>query len=509
MAWDDYTESQQAEIQAFADKVKERGDAPDWPVLDPAARYGLVGSLLDLVEKQTEADPVAISATFLAAFGSAVGPGPYIEADGARHCARLFVVVTGYTAKSRKGTSSRRVLNVMEIADPEWHIRRGLSSGEGLIKAVSDGEIDKFGNVVSAVDDKRLFVIEEEFSSVMAVKGREGNTLSERIREAFDTGNLSTLTRNSLVATGAHISILGHITIEELRRCLTELDRANGFANRFLYPLSRRSQILPSGGKVERNSLLAFGTKVSLALAKAQRIGEVHRSPEAEEYWDTLYRMLALQDGDGLADAILARPEAHILRLSLTYALMGGSSVIQLPHLLAAEAVWNYCDQSVRYIFRGVMADKVADRLLVAIRKAGEVGLDGTRQNELFGGHESSERLERARKGLEAGGFIRTANESTGGRPRILSVALNPGLSPLSPLPQQEKREIKSALTLKQETTTYHDIETIDASPFLSLAEKGGKSGISPDSETDAEAAGHSHARTDVGASKLRWDETP
>jgi hypothetical protein len=37
------------------------------------------------------------------------------------------------------------------------------------------------------------------------------------IREAWDTGTLTTLTKNSpLCATGAHISIIAHITEEEL-----------------------------------------------------------------------------------------------------------------------------------------------------------------------------------------------------------------------------------------------------------------------------------------------------
>ena len=68
-------------------------------------------------------------------------------------------------------------------------------------------------------------------------------------REAAVSGTLRTLTRNSPAkATGAHISIVGHITRDELRQQLAEVDMANGLANRFLWLCVRRSKCLPEGG---------------------------------------------------------------------------------------------------------------------------------------------------------------------------------------------------------------------------------------------------------------------
>jgi len=69
------------------------------------------------------------------------------------------------------------------------------------------------------------------------------------MRSAWDTGMLATLTKNDAVtATGAHISVIGHITADELRAELTATDSANGFANRFLFLAVRRSKALPFGG---------------------------------------------------------------------------------------------------------------------------------------------------------------------------------------------------------------------------------------------------------------------
>ncbi len=72
-------------------------------------------------------------------------------------------------------------------------------------------------------------VSEEEFSSALAVMERPGNTLSSIARKAWDGGKLSTLTKNSpLSSTDPHISIVGHITEDELRARITRTDAANG-----------------------------------------------------------------------------------------------------------------------------------------------------------------------------------------------------------------------------------------------------------------------------------------
>ena len=64
--------------------------------------------------------------------------------------------------------------------------------------------------------------------------------------------HLQTLTKNSPAkATGAHISIIGHITRDELRRLLNQTEAANGFANRFWWLAVRRSKCLPEGGQIQ------------------------------------------------------------------------------------------------------------------------------------------------------------------------------------------------------------------------------------------------------------------
>ena len=95
-------------------------------------------------------------------------------------------------------------------------------------------------------------MIEPEFSRAIAAMRRDGNTLSAVVRDAWDRGALSSLTKNSPArATGAHISIVGHITTDQLRAVLDRTAMANGSANRILWTMVRRSKVLPFGGDMD------------------------------------------------------------------------------------------------------------------------------------------------------------------------------------------------------------------------------------------------------------------
>jgi hypothetical protein len=90
------------------------------------------------------------------------------------------------------------------------------------------------------------------------------------------------MTKHSpLCATGAHVSIIGHITIDELRARLTRTEAANGFANRFLFPLVRRSKELPFGGSLDDSVTLKLGEQLREKIARAQGIGRVEMTDAA------------------------------------------------------------------------------------------------------------------------------------------------------------------------------------------------------------------------------------
>src|SRR5205814_221576 len=78
------------------------------------------------------------------------------------------------------------------------------------------------------VSDKRLLAYEPEFASVLRQVEQHGNILSAVMRQAWEAGTLRTLTKHDPArATGAHVSSIGHITADELRRYLSTTEMAN------------------------------------------------------------------------------------------------------------------------------------------------------------------------------------------------------------------------------------------------------------------------------------------
>jgi hypothetical protein len=251
----------------------------------------------------------------------------------------------------------------------------------------------------------------------------EANSLSAVIRDAWDTGALATLTKNSpLRATGAHVSIIAHVTREELVTELTETERANGFANRFLFVMVQRSKCLPDGGSVPPEVLapLIEELRTVATWARAGR-REVRRDEDARAIWAEVYPSLS-EGTPGLLGAIISRAEAQVLRLSVLYAILERSPLIRPVHLHAALAVWDYAETSVRRIFgRDRLGISVADSILEALRTR-----EAMTRNEicdLFGRNKPAAEIDAALHVLlERGKVRRSFRRPAGDRGRMVEV---------------------------------------------------------------------------------------
>ena len=388
-------------------------DTPAWPALSPVALHGLAGELVRDIEPHSEADPAALLVQTLVAFGVMAGRMAHVRIEGDRHFANLFALLVGQSSKARKGTSWGRVRDLGHRASSWPTIASGLTSGEGLKFNVRD----PLGND-QGIADKRLLVIESEFAQVLRNTSRPGNTLSVAIREAWDTGRLATLTKNDPVtATGAHVGIIGHITADELRAELTATDRANGFANRFLFVAAKRSKCLPFGGaSLTDERIAAIAARLEAAASHATMVDAVTFDRPARDTWAHVYPVLS-EGLPGLLGAVTARAEAQVIRLALTYALLDKATAIGNPHLLAALALWDYCEQSARVIFGAALGDPVADELLRAIRAAGDEGLTRTAMSAALGRHQTAARIDAALRLLTEKRLIQFERVTTGGRP--------------------------------------------------------------------------------------------
>jgi hypothetical protein len=397
---------------------------PSWPELAEEALCGLLGDIVAEIEPHTEADRVAVLSSLLAAIGNAIGRGAYFRVGADLHHLKLNVALVGDTSKGRKGMSWGYVQDLMGAADKQWaeeRVLHGLSSGEGLIYAVRDrveGENQKGEMVVfdEGVEDKRLLILESELAGVLKVMSREGNTLSPVIRQAWDDGTLQTLTKNSpMKATEAHISIIGHITRSELLRHLTETEAANGFANRFVWLLAKRSKILPFGGEWHTVDIAPLVRRLTSALEFGSAPVLVTWGDSAREIWREVYGPLS-EGKLGLFGAVVGRAEAQVMRLAALYAVMSESHEIEREHLLAALALWDYSDKSARYIFGDATGDSVADQIFNALRAAGKDGMTRTEISNLFGRNISSERIAQALSLLLGARRVLRKAHKTGGR---------------------------------------------------------------------------------------------
>jgi len=404
----------------------------EWPTMADAAFSGLAGEIVRTIDPYCEGDPVAVLAHVLVGVGNMIGPNVRAQVLADLHPGRLFAALVGRTSIGRKGLSSSVPKALLAEANPEWALRNssGLSSGEGLIYAVRDEvyeeqPIKEKGGIVTGyqqvrvdpgVSDKRLMLVESEMSNPLQRAGIGGNTLSGVLRQAWDGERLRTLTKNSpLRATGSHISVVAHVTEADLILYLTAVAQANGFGNRWLYFLVRRSKLVASGKPVPEVLLEPLVHDLRRVATQPARLLE--RTPAAEADWEAIYPSLTAEV-PGLTGAMLARNVAQVLRLSVIYAALDCAPAIDVPHLQAAVAVWEYAEASVRAIFGTKLGIPMLDTIVEALTAKSPQSTSDL--HDLFGRHKSATEMDRALTLLSTPPInrIRKAGQRTGaGRP--------------------------------------------------------------------------------------------
>jgi hypothetical protein len=439
------TELQRAREAAGGDRngvprgvVETEIEVPKWPDPPaPEAFRGVFGRVVDRVAPHTEADPAGVLLQLLVGFGNLCGRSRYVLVESTRHYPNLFACLVGRTGRSRKGTSWRRVHCALAGSDRSgWagRVESGLSSGEGLIWAVRDevkrirpvvvkGRITSYQDetVSAAVSDKRLMVVEEEFSRVLVMGRREGNILAAVIRQAWDTGTLRSLVKTCPAqATGAHVSLIGHITQHELLARLGGVgDAHNGFLNRFLWACVGRSKLLPRGGGESDLTAESVDLKDAAELARGSD-REMALDAAADRLWRAEYEGLTA-DRPGLYGLVTGRSEAQALRLALVYALGDGADAIGEPHLRAALALQRYLIDSAAYVFGDLTGDMLADEI-EAVLKERPLGMSQTDIHNYFNRNKSKVQIENALRQLKQAGKADWVRHETGkpGRPPIV-----------------------------------------------------------------------------------------
>jgi hypothetical protein len=280
---------------------------PGWPTFDRTALHGPIGQIVEAVEAETESDPAGLLLTGLTLAGASIGSGPHAIADSMQHPAKLYSGLVGATGSSRKTTTLAVMRPFLAIADEKFTRTRflgGFGSGESVVDAVRDPDPE---HADLGADDCRAVILETELGRQLRIMGREGSTLSPTARALWDGPRAEARSRaRTSVASNAQVALLGHITGEELRKHLTDLEIAAGFGNRVLWYAVRRQRLLPDGGSIDAEWVQFHGRKLGEAICKARTIGRVHRDQEASRRWAELYQRWADEEEGGIVGALLA-----------------------------------------------------------------------------------------------------------------------------------------------------------------------------------------------------------
>lgn len=389
---------------------------PGWP--DPPAEpawSGLVGEIAQTIAPHTEADPVAILVQTLVGAGTVIGRGAWFCVEATRHHPGEFAVLVGDSAKARKGSSWDHVARTLTAADPAFAelVHTGLSTGEGLIWAARG-------------EHRRLLVVEPEFVSVLKATARDLSTLSPVLRAAWDGRPLAILTRTAPVhATSAHIALIGHITRTELAHHLDAVEAANGFLNRFVFLACRRQRLLPEGGLLDPLAGTGLPERLAQHLALGRYAGQLHLDERSRDLWADIYARLAAEPDEGLVGSLVARAEAHVLRLSMLYALTDGQATIRPSHLRSGLALFDYTARSLGWATASTVADPVAEQIAAALDSTAD-GLTRTQLRDLFGRNQPAARIDTALAALASTGRAWRHRAATAGRPAEIWTARQP-----------------------------------------------------------------------------------
>jgi hypothetical protein len=404
-----------AQVQYEINEINEES-LPEVPVAPAAMFAGVLGDITYAAVPSTEADPVGIYASLQASAGAVTGPGPYVRVGNIRHPLLLWPLLMGRTGSGRKGeaTSTSNVF-VARAAPLAWEaiVVSGMSSGEGLIERIADDE----------TDDKRLLVIEPEFTSVMARAKREGSTLGQIQRLAWDGRGLSVLNRKQrgraqLKASSSHIAVIAHVTPREFRLRMADAELAGGTYNRYLPLFVERSRLIPIPEAVEEPVVAAHAAELSFAIDRAREISVIHLGPDATSLWTgELYPEFSESDDDDYAYSEFARRAApYCLRIAGLHAALDGRHLISKDDLTAAGEQVRYSIASARYVLGGQHRDPRLDRLTRAITEAGQAGITRAQVSALFSRNLSSAVLDELLADLVDGGTCEVLHVPTGGR---------------------------------------------------------------------------------------------
>lgn len=326
---------------------------------------------MNILDPHTEADPVGVLMSLMTMYSVAIGHEPSVKIGNSNQKLNIWTILSGDSGIGRKGTATGDARLVVEKAVPHLfdrtsHFISAPNSGAGFVSDFHNRALQNDWVEKKEDDDGETYIsgllpgfpalmIVPEMASVFRTN-KVDTTLSQNLREAWEGGSLSNVTKKeSIVVDAPHVGIIGHITPTELETSLSDSDSGGGTANRMLWIYVERSKRLKLGGNLSSEELEKAASMFKEAVEFATDFGgTVTLSQEAKSRWlNVIY--------DEIDAAILsservkifaARSIPYAYRLAALYALSCHRTEISVADLDAAAGIIRYVVESIKHITR-------------------------------------------------------------------------------------------------------------------------------------------------------------
>ena len=401
------------------------------PAPDPVLWRTRLAAVARTLTEGTEIDPIGVLGELLCAFGVYIGSGPYVAVASDRHRLLIWPLLIGLTNAGRKGQADGAAKALLRHVDADflrWNRATGLSSGEGLVHLVRDGEPERPGDTKEraarrdpGVPDKRLWVVESEWAAAMIRAGREGSTLTPVLRDAWSGDDLGVLTKSAVRATRPHIGVTGHISPDEFVTRMHAVELSGGTYNRFLPLFVERDCIVPDPPTLDEQVLKGLAFDLRKACGEARKVGAVSRSEDFRSLWADVYEELSADDTSRAVSQFTARAAPQALRIAAVFALTEERREMTAADLECAKALVGYSIASARHVVGATAAADVVERFRNALDAAnGEwVSRDHIWRN-VFQRHVRRAALDAAWLTISADSRFESRLDQTDGRPSTL-----------------------------------------------------------------------------------------
>lgn len=396
-------------------------------VMSEDAFYGLAGKMAMEISPINGISKEAVLFQFLICMSTLCAHKFFYSIGGKRIYSADYLVLVGNTGSSKKGTSFSDVKYFFDKFYPEFSTQRlktGVNSGEGLINSIRDRvtsiEKNEKGKEREVTKDegalsKIVLFLETEFSRLLKAGKRDGSTVTECYRNAWDGVPLEINTsQRSIRSTDYCVSLIAHITPKELRSLVSDIDSSNGYLNRFMFCLISGGEPKPFPESFDRVNF-SFINEFSelLSFINSMDNGEVVLADNAKDLYLEIYNEFYYRSEDKITE-LISRNTQHLLKMAMLYAIIDQSPVISNEHLKAAKALIDYSAASIQELFGNDILSKKESKVLKYLSTQEGKSTRGKIQSDCFKNNSSKEELDSIQESLIMKKMIEVSTSENG-----------------------------------------------------------------------------------------------